>query len=103
MKKSKLGKFIVLGALVGGALSLLDRGTREVVKERTDRALYYAKNPSILKEEVEEQVNKWSSIYEQASGEIASFAEQFSDLKELTPQVKQMVVEAKEAFVDQKE
>lgn len=103
MKKSKMGKYIVLGALVGGIVSLMDETTRRHTKEKMDKTIYYAKHPKILKQTVEQEVDKWSTIYSNVSEEVQYFTSQFGDLKELTPQVKQMFVDTKEAFVESKD
>lgn len=98
MGKSKLGKMMLLGAVVGGALSLFDRSTREVVKRRVETVTYYAKNPDILQENIEREVTKWTNVYNKFTREAEEIVEQVSQLKDLTPQVKSLVEETKEAF-----
>ncbi|HEY4566551.1 YtxH domain-containing protein [Planococcaceae bacterium Storch 2/2-2] len=98
MNKSKFGKFVALGALVGGVISLFDRGTRAVMKERAERVGYYAKNPGELKETVEAEVNKWTNLYETVTEQVSYYTSQVDELKDLTPAVKELVNETKEAF-----
>ncbi len=98
MGKSKLGKMMLLGAVVGGALSLFDRTTREIVKRRAETVTYYAKNPDVLQQNIEQEVTKWTNVYNRFTREAEEIVDQVSQLKDLTPQVKSLVEETKEAF-----
>nr|WP_255723631.1 YtxH domain-containing protein [Sporosarcina sp. ACRSL] len=97
----------MLGAILGGAVSMFDRSTRYQVKRKTSAMIeqvgYYSKNPDVLKEKLQQQKDKYVSLYEQISGDAAYIKSQVDELKTLTPQVKELVVETKEAFVDSKE
>ncbi|WOV83568.1 YtxH domain-containing protein [Sporosarcina jeotgali] len=107
MGNSKLGKFILLGALLGGAAALLDRATRNSVmgtsKKAANEISYYAKNPDTLKQKLADQKDKFQAAYEQLSGDVSYIKEQVEELKALTPQVKELVTDTKETFVDSKE
>ncbi|MDN4608376.1 YtxH domain-containing protein [Sporosarcina highlanderae] len=107
MGNSKFGRFILVGAVLGGIISLCDRSTRRHVKGKTGnmvyQAKYYSKNPDVLKEKLQQQKDKYMSIYEQLSGDAAYIKTQVQELKALTPQVKELVVDTKEAFVESKE
>ncbi len=98
MNKSKFSKMVVIGAAVGGLLSLLDPTTRQIMKRRADKVTYYAKNPDVLQQNIESEVNKWTSLYERISGEAGEIIDQVSQLKQLTPQMKNLVEETKDAF-----
>lgn len=104
---SKFGRFIILGAIAGGLLSMLDRSTRQhVVKKSNDLAAqisHYSKNPDDLKQKIMETKDKYMSLYEQVTGDATYIKSQVDELKTLTPQVKDIVVNTKEAFVDSKE
>ena len=107
MGNSKFGKFIILGAILGGAISLCDKSTRRQLKGNTNKMAsqvkYYSKNPDVLKEKLQQQKDKYMSIYEQISGDATYIKNQVAELKALTPQVKELVVDTKEAFVESKE
>ena len=47
--KNKLLPAIVIGAAVGGAIALLDKGTRESVVSNSKSIKHYATNPDDLK------------------------------------------------------
>ncbi|MCM3759082.1 YtxH domain-containing protein [Sporosarcina aquimarina] len=107
MGKSKLGKFVLFGALLGGAVALLDRSTRNSVmgtsKKAANEISFYAKNPETLKQKLVDQKDKFQAAYEQLSGDVSYIKEQVEELKALTPQVKELVTDTKETFVDSKE
>lgn len=86
---------------------MFDRSTRYQVMRKSsamiEQAGYYSKNPDILKQKLQQQKEKYVSIYEQFSGDATYIKHQVEELKTLTPQVKDLVVSTKEAFVDSKE
>lgn len=107
MGQSKLGRYIFFGAVLGGAVSLFDRSTREHVRRKSDVFLsdisFYTKNPDILKWKLKEKKDKIQTVYEQISEDATYIKGQVEELKTLTPQVKELVVNTKEAFVDSKD
>lgn len=107
MKKSKFSTFIILGAFLGGAASLLDRTTREHVIGRSKKAVntvqYYAQNKDVLKTKIEAEKEKYETIFERFSEDAAYIKEKVDDIKQLTPQVKELVTDTKEAIVESKD
>ena len=107
MAKSKFGTFMVLGAIIGGAASLLDRSTREHVvgkcKKTVDMVQYCAKNKDVLKSKIEEQKEKYETIFEKVFEDAAYIKEKVDDIKQLTPQIKELVTDTKEAVVESKD
>lgn len=107
MKKSKFSTFILLGAFLGGAASLLDRTTREHVIGKSRKAVntvqYYAQNKDVLKSKIESEKEKYEIIFERFSEDAAYIKEKVDDIKQLTPQVKELVTDTKEAFVESKD
>ena len=107
MKKSKFGSYMILGALVGGAVSLLDRETREVAMKRSNRLFsgvrYYTENPTLLKSKVQNKAEHYQLMFEQISDDASYIKEKVDELKQLTPQVKEIVTETKETFTDSKD
>lgn len=107
MNKSKFGKFVFLGALTGATLSMLDRATRQQFLGKSRKLSsdfgYYSKNPQLLKYQMQEKAEKIQTLYEQIAGDATYIKKQVEELKTLTPQVKDLVVNTKEAFVDSKD
>jgi adenylosuccinate synthase len=107
MSGNKLGKYIFFGALVGGLISLCDRRTREDVVNKSRSFMYdvryYSKNPDVVKLKLQEKSEKYQSIYEQVASDATYFKGKMDELKELSPQVKELVVDTKEAFTEAKD
>lgn len=107
MAGSKFGKFIIFGALIGAVASMFDRSTREQVTKKSKNLIsevnFYSKNPDILKLKLQEKKEKYQMVYEQLAGDASYVKEQVEELKTLTPQVKDLVVNTKEAFVESKD
>ena len=107
MRKSKIGKYMLCGALLGAVVSLFDRSTRDQMKRKSRNIAsdisFYTKNPDILKLKTKEKSDKLQSIYEQVSGDAVYIKEKVDELKLLSPQVKELVIETKDAFTDAKD
>lgn len=107
MNKNKFGKYIILGALTGAVISLFDRATREQVtaksKSIVEEISYYSKNPTILKDKLKDETDKYRLIYEQFTDDASFIKEKVAEIKELSPQVKEMVSDTKENFDEAKE
>jgi uncharacterized protein YoxC len=93
---------MIVGALAGGAISLLDRETRQAVKGDIKKAsgtvTYIAKHPNEFIEEVQDTVNKVRSTVEQVTEDVAFITEKVEEIKDVPPQVAEIVQESKEAF-----
>lgn len=107
MSENKLVKGIVCGALVGGALTMLDRSTRDAVAKKSryvgKQIQFYAKNRDELITTIEDQFYKWKSFYEQFASDATYISQKVNEVKEITPQVKTLVTDTKEAFTQSKE
>lgn len=107
MRKSKFGTYIILGAFLGGAASLLDKTTRESVVGKSKKAVntvqYYAQNKDVLKSKIEAEKEKYEIIFERISEDAAYIKDKVDDIKQLTPQVKELVTDTKEAIVESKD
>ena len=107
MSGNKLGKFIFFGALAGGLISLCDRTTREQVKSKSRKFVsdvrYYSRNPDLVKLMIQKKTEKYQSIYEQVANDASYFKGKIDELKELSPQVKELVVDTKDAFTEAKD
>ena len=107
MSGNKLGKYIFFGALAGGLISLCDRTTREQVQRNTRKVIsdvrYYSRNPDIVKLMIQKKTEKYQSIYEQVASDATYFKGKMDELKVLSPQVKELVVDTKDAFTEAKD
>ncbi|WP_210471587.1 YtxH domain-containing protein [Sporosarcina sp. 6E9] len=107
MSGNKLGKYIFFGALVGGLISLCDRTTRDDIMNKSRNFVYdvryYSKNPEAVKFKLQEKSEKYQSIYEQVASDATYFKAKMDELKALSPQVKELVVDTKEAFTEAKD
>ena len=107
MGKKKFCTFMFLGAVIGGAASLLDKKTREDVIGTSKKAVttvqYYAQNKDELKEKVTQEKEKYETIFNKFSQDAAYIKTKVDEAKELVPQVKTLVEDTKEAFVESKD
>lgn len=107
MKESMLVKGILFGAVAGAGISLLDRTTREDVKYRLNNLSsdikYYSQNREDFKLKLQEKADKIQSVYDQFSRDAQYLSGKVDELKTLSPQVKTLVTDTKEAFVHSKE
>lgn len=107
MKESKLFKGMVVGALAGAGISLFDRATREEVKYKlktvSSDVKYYSKNRDDLIMKLQEKAEVLQTVYTQVSQDAQYLSGKVKELKTLTPQVKTLVTDTKEAFEHSKE
>lgn len=101
-RKNQFWKGILLGAIAGGALSLLDKDTREAMKENLKKTSsnvgYIVRHPDEISERMKETAAKFKSTFETVSEDINFITEKVEELRELTPQVTEMIKETKETF-----
>lgn len=95
-------KGILLGAIAGGAVTLLDNETRKSVLERckknVEEVSFYIKHPDEAVDQVKEKTQKLRSAVEQVSEDVSFIADKVEELKEVTPAIAGMVKETKDAF-----
>jgi len=100
--KNQFWKGMLLGAIAGGAISLLDKQTREVMKENvlktSSKVAYIVRNPGEITDKIKGTATKIKTTFEQVSEEIAYITDKVEELKELTPQVTDILMETKETF-----
>lgn len=106
-RKNQFWKGILLGAIAGGALSLLDKSTRQVMKENVQRAsgkaAYLLRNPGEVTEKVKGTAAMIKTTFEEVSEDISYFVDKVDELRELTPKVTDALKETKDAFIDNDE
>ncbi|MDQ1004907.1 gas vesicle protein [Neobacillus niacini] len=102
MGKNLFLKGMFYGALAGGALSLLDKKTRQDMKVNVRKAYeqvsYVVRHPEEITENVKETAEKIRNTIEQVSEDISYITCKVDELRELTPQVKEVVKETKSTF-----
>lgn len=102
MTKSKLLPAILLGALTGAVISMLDKNTRQhtvdTSKKVKETVTYYAKNSDELVQLVEAKVEQVQTLYSSAQKNMDSIMSQVEDAKALPDTIMSMVSETKEAF-----
>lgn len=106
MSNSKFLKGVLWGAVAGGALSLLDRTTRQIVLKKCQRTAgkvtYYVKHPVEAVENVKESTQRLRTTIEEVGSDVTFLSEKINELREITPQVTDIVKETKEVlFEDQ--
>ncbi|MBM7704317.1 YtxH domain-containing protein [Metabacillus iocasae] len=101
-KKSRLVDGILIGALVGAAVSMLHRETREHTIERgkklKDKTMFAFQNPDVVTATLKEKYEDVRTTIEQVSEDVAFLAGKVEQLKEVTPPVMEIVQDTKEAF-----
>lgn len=107
MGKNLFLKGMFYGALAGGALSLLDKKTRQDMKVNVKKAYeqvsYVVRHPGEITESVKESAEKIRNTIEQVSEDISYITAKVDELRELTPQVKEIVKETKSTFSNQED
>ncbi|WML28692.1 YtxH domain-containing protein [Neobacillus sp. OS1-32] len=95
MKKNQFWKGMLLGAIAGGAISLFDKDTREIMKDNVQKS---AKNVYKIIRHPGETAAKIKSTIEQVSEDFSYIAEKVDEFRELTPQVTEIIKETKDTF-----
>lgn len=104
MSSSKFWKGVIVGAVVGGALSLFDRQTRTAVfgncRRTTEKVTYYLKHPDEAAQAVTESTRKIRSTIEDLGEDISFITEKVEELRELTPQMVDIVKDTKDVLLE---
>lgn len=99
---NKLVRGIALGALLGAAVSLLDKTTRDEVihsgKKLKNKLKNYMDNPSSFTEEFKQKVVCVKDTVQEVSEDISFITEKVKEIKDATPQVLGIIQETKERF-----
>ncbi|AVX06555.1 MULTISPECIES: hypothetical protein [Priestia] len=103
-KRNKLVEGIVIGAIIGGAVSLFDKETRSSViqgsKKLKAKTTTLIQHPELVTDTVKEKYETIRTTIEQVSEDVSFVAGKVEKLKETTPQVMEIVNDTKEAFVE---
>lgn len=99
-KKFWLG--IVIGAVTGGAVSLLEKSTRQSVKEDFSKVsgsvAYVINHPQEFIDDVKDAANKVRITVEQVTEDVAFITEKVEEIKAVPSEVSEIVNEAKLAL-----
>ena len=104
---NKLVRGIFVGALVGAAISLLDKRTRDDVietsKNVSSKIKGYVEDPTVLTNEVRGKFDTVKDTIQEVSEDITFINEKVKELKETTPQVMSLIQETKERFIPKRD
>ncbi|KGR77026.1 YtxH domain-containing protein [Ureibacillus manganicus] len=102
MSQSKLLKSMVAGALVGAALSLLDRTTREHtvdnLKKAKDTVQYYATHRDELQQMIEQKMAQVQKLFETTQDNVSFIKDKIDEVKEIPVAVQDIMEETKTTF-----
>ncbi|CAG9622923.1 YtxH domain-containing protein [Sutcliffiella rhizosphaerae] len=100
--RNKLIDGMLIGALVGAAISLLDKTTRETVihngKCVGGKIKYAVQHPQEIANEVKHRINIVKTTVDDVSKDIDYLRGKVEQLKEATPQVLEIVNETKDVI-----
>ena len=95
--KNKLVPAILLGAVVGGLVSLADKNTRNSVINTSKKTIDYAKNPDELKNQFASNSNE-PSKFDEIKEEILFWKDTFEEIRRNNPELEESLKNAKEIF-----
>jgi len=101
-KNSQFTKAILLGALAGAAISLINKDTRSSVADNGKSIASGVKNfllhPDGVLNQVKEATGTMRSTVEKISDDVTFIAEKVEEFKEVPSQLVKMVIDTKESF-----
>lgn len=101
-KENKLLTGILVGALVGAAVSLFDKQTRQDViassQKVSSKMKEYIEQPSTFTKEVKQKIDDVKDTVHEVSEDLAFLNDKVNELKETTPQVVKMIQETRDRF-----
>ena len=94
--------YFAIGAVVGAAISMLDKNTRdhpvETTKKVKETVTYYAENRDELVSLIETKLEQAQTVYSSVNENVQSLMQNGNDLKTLPSTIQSMVSETVEAF-----
>ncbi|MDQ0231652.1 YtxH domain-containing protein [Metabacillus malikii] len=101
--ENKLLKGMVIGAIVGAAVSMFDKNTRQAVlqssKSMCSSLTQYVKQPTKLTTDVKRKVDTVRDTVQEVSDDLAFINEKVNELKESSPHVIHMLQETKDKLI----
>jgi gas vesicle protein len=93
---------IIVGAVAGGLVSLLDDETRHAVNKKygkvTKNISYAITHPKEIAINIKQKTKDWKETASQITDDISYIARKVEEIKELTPEVTGLVKDTKEVF-----
>lgn len=106
-KENKVVTGMLVGALVGVAVSLMDKRTRDDVLEcgrnLNNKLNKYVKDPTTFTNEVKVKIDDMKDTVKEVSEDITFITEKVNELKTTTPQVVNMLHETKDRFLPKRQ
>lgn len=106
-RKNQFWKGMIFGAIAGSAISLLDKDTRDVMKDKfqkaANKASYIVRNPRETAMQVKDTALRIKATVEEVSEDFSYLQEKVDELRELTPHVTDILKETKDAFKKDKD
>jgi gas vesicle protein len=98
---------VILGAVAGGLVSLLDRDTRQAVSEKYGKVSknisYVITHPKEVSTNIKEKTKELKETASQMSEDISYIIQKIEEVRDLTPEVTGLVKDTKEAFLKGKD
>jgi gas vesicle protein len=105
--ENKLLTGMLVGALVGAAVSLLDNRTRQDVvqsgKNVSSKIKGYIEQPTTFTNDVKQKMDNVIDTVQEVSEDISFINEKVKELKETTPQVVTMLQETRDRFIPKRQ
>jgi gas vesicle protein len=102
MSRKRFWMGMMIGAVAGGAASLLDKSTRQTVKadfiKVSSGVSYVVKHPNEFLEDIKETANKVRATVEQVTEDVAFITEKVEEIRDVPPQVTELVKGTKETL-----
>ncbi|MFT4413865.1 YtxH domain-containing protein [Fredinandcohnia humi] len=106
-KRNKMIESMVIGALIGAAVSLFDKDTREsfihTSKRVGKKTAQVLKDPGAYSQLVKDQFNAVRTTVEQVAEDVRFVTTKVNELAEATPEIADLVKETKDVFTNKSE
>ncbi|KLT15382.1 hypothetical protein AA980_24245 [Neobacillus vireti] len=101
-KKNQFWRGMLIGAIAGGAISLLDKQTRLAMKENVQKTSSKVSevlcNPREIIDKAKETAANIKTTAQQVKEDISYITTKVDEIRELTPQVTDILKDTKDAF-----
>ncbi|CAM5207493.1 Gas vesicle protein OS=Ureibacillus acetophenoni OX=614649 GN=SAMN05877842_11831 PE=4 SV=1 [Ureibacillus acetophenoni] len=102
MSQSKLVKSMIAGALIGAAISMFDRKSREHtiqgLKKAKDTVQYYSTHREELQQIIEHKMAQVQKLYETTQDNVSFIKDKIDEVKEIPIAVQDIMDETKTTF-----
>jgi gas vesicle protein len=102
MSESKLVKSMIVGAVIGAAISMLDPKTRahtiKSLKTAKDTVQYYVTHRDELQQIIEQKMQQVQKLYETTQDNVSFIKDKIDEVKEIPIAVQDIVDETKTTF-----